>query len=315
MLPSDDAMNTQGIEPHMFNQVFEMVDIGLVILDKELRVRFWNHWMQIHSGLTPEKIIGSPVCDVFPNLRRPRFLNSCKAVFAFGNFCFFSQKLHHYLFPFDPVSAFDSDFKQMQQSCTMGPLRNDRGEITHLFIAVQDVTEAVKFEQKLIDLNITDFLTGVYNRRGFDLRLREETDRHKRYGHTLSLIIFDIDHFKNTNDTYGHQCGDYVLQTIAELIGKSIRSGDVLARYGGEEFCCILPETNLEQALVTAERFRQAVADYSFRCMQNNIKLTISLGVSSMGDETSTAEMLLKKADEGLYLAKSKGRNRTEAVR
>ena len=124
----------------MFNQVFEMVDIGLVILDKELRVRFWNHWMQIHSGLTPEKIIGSPVCDVFPNLRRPRFLNSCRAVFAFGNFCFFSQKLHHYLFPFDPVSAFDSDFKQMQQSCTMGPLRNDRGEITHLFIAVQDVT-------------------------------------------------------------------------------------------------------------------------------------------------------------------------------
>ena len=99
------------------------------------------------------------------------------------------------------------------------------------------------------------------------------------------------------------------------LLAQHMRTSDLCCRYGGEEFCCILPETNLEQALVTAERFRQAVADYSFRCMQNNIKLTISLGVSSMGAETSTAEMLLKKADEGLYLAKSKGRNRTEAVR
>ena len=109
-----------------------------------------------------------------------------------------------------------------------------------------------------------DSLTGINNRRGFDQRLREEADRHRRYGHPLSLIMFDIDHFKNVNDTYGHQCGDYVLQTIAELVGKSIRCGDVLARYGGEEFCCILPETPLDAALVTAERFRAMIADYSF---------------------------------------------------
>lgn len=74
----------------MFYQVFDMVDIGLVILDKQLRVCFWNHWMQMHSNLTPEQIIGSNVYEVFPNLSRPRFLNNCKAVFTFGNFCFFS---------------------------------------------------------------------------------------------------------------------------------------------------------------------------------------------------------------------------------
>jgi len=291
-----------------------MVDLGLVILDKQLRVCFWNHWMQMHSNLAPEQIIGSYVCEVFPNLSRPRFLNNCKAVFTFGNFCFFSQKLHQYLFPFDPVSTLDTDVKQMQQSCTMGPLRNDQGEITHLFIAVQDVTEAVKFEHRLMELNMIDSLTGINNRRGFDQRLREEADRHRRYGHPLSLIMFDIDHFKNVNDTYGHQCGDYVLQTIAELVGKSIRCGDVLARYGGEEFCCILPETPLDAALVTAERFRAMIADYSFCCQYDRIQLTISLGVSSMGTETLTAEILLKKADEGLYLAKNKGRNRIEAI-
>ena len=312
--PPADIMCAQEIEPQMFYQVFDMVDVGLVILDRDLRVCFWNHWMQMHSDLTPERIIGSYVCEEFPNLKRPRFLNSCKAVFTFGNFCFFSQKLHRYLFPFEPVSTFDTDYEHMQQNCTMGPLRNDKGEITHLFISVHDVTETVKFEQRLVELNMIDALTGINNRRSFEIHLGEEADRHKRYGHPLSLIMFDIDHFKNVNDTYGHQCGDYVLQTIAVLIGNSIRSEDVLARYGGEEFCCILPETPMEAALILAERFRGMIADHSFCCQHNVIELTISLGVSSMGAETTTAQQLLKKADDGLYLAKNRGRNRTEAV-
>lgn len=314
MKPSPEAVHAQDIDPYMFYQVFDMVDIGLVVLDRDMRIRFWNHWMQLHSNISPEKIIGSPVCDVFPNLKRPRFLNNCKAVFTFGNFCFFSQKLHRYLFPFQPISSFDADFKYMQQSCTMGPLRNEKGEITHLFIAVHDVTEAVNFEQKLVALNMMDALTGVNNRRSFEIHLKEEVDRHKRYGHPLSLIMFDIDHFKEVNDTYGHQCGDAVLQTIAALIGRSIRSEDILARYGGEEFCCILPETSLESALILAERFRNKIAEHLFECQQDHVRLTISLGVSAMGAETKTAEVLLKKADDGLYAAKNKGRNRFEFV-
>lgn len=315
MKTSPETMFSQDIDSLIFYQVFDMVDIGLVILDRDMRVRFWNRWMQLHSNIAPEKIIGSSVCDVFPNLKRPRFLNNCKAVFTFGNFCFFSQKLHHYLFPFQPISSFDADFKYMQQSCTMGPLRNEKGEINNLFIAVHDVTETVNFEQKLVALNMIDALTGVNNRRSFESHLKEEVDRHKRYGHPLSLIMFDIDHFKDVNDTYGHQCGDSVLQAIAVLIGGSIRSEDILARYGGEEFCCILPETPLEAALILAERFRNKIADHLFECQQNRVRLTISLGVTAMGSKTTTAEMLLKKADDGLYAAKNKGRNRFEVVK
>ncbi|MEN6469458.1 MAG: PAS domain-containing protein, partial [Smithella sp.] len=151
----------QSIESIIFTQVFNMVDIGLVILDRDLRVRHWNRWMQLHSAAAPEDVIGSFIYDVFPNLKRPRFLNNCKTVFTFGNFCFFSQRLHHYLFPFKPISSFDADFKQMQQSCTMGPLRNEKGDIDYLFIAVHDVTETVNFEQKLMALNRIDALTGV----------------------------------------------------------------------------------------------------------------------------------------------------------
>ncbi len=289
------------MESIMFSQVFDMVDIGLVILDKELRVQYWNRWMQLHS-------------NIFPNLKRPRFLNNCKAVFTFGNFCFFSQKLHRYLFPFKPISSFDTGFQFMQQNCTMGPLRNEQGDITHLFIAVHDVTEAVNFEQRLVALNMIDALTGVNNRRSLEAHLRDEVDRHKRYSHPLSLIMFDIDHFKNVNDTYGHQCGDFVLQKIAEIVGNTIRTEDVLARYGGEEFCCVLPETSAASAMILAERLRKKIADHVFEFQKERIRVTISLGVSFMNAGTSTADMLLKKADDGLYAAKNGGRNQIMMV-
>jgi diguanylate cyclase (GGDEF)-like protein len=296
-----ECLRGQGMESIMFSQVFDMVDIGLVILDKELRVQYWNRWMQLHS-------------NIFPNLKRPRFLNNCKAVFTFGNFCFFSQKLHRYLFPFKPISSFDTGFQFMQQNCTMGPLRNEQGDITHLFIAVHDVTEAVNFEQRLVALNMIDALTGVNNRRSLEAHLRDEVDRHKRYSHPLSLIMFDIDHFKNVNDTYGHQCGDFVLQKIAEIVGNTIRTEDVLARYGGEEFCCVLPETSAASAMILAERLRKKIADHVFEFQKERIRVTISLGVSFMNAGTSTADMLLKKADDGLYAAKNGGRNQIMMV-
>lgn len=304
----------QNIDSIVFSQVFDMVDIGLVILDHDLRVCHWNRWMQLHSSIMPDQIIGTLIYDVFPNLKRPRFLNSCKTVFAFGNFCFFSQKLHHYLFPFKPISSFDSNLKNMQQSCTMGPLRNENGDVDYLFIAVHDMTETVNFEQKLMALNMIDALTGVNNRRSFETHLREEIDRHIRYDHPLSLIMLDVDHFKQVNDTYGHQCGDYVLQVIATLISSTTRGGDILARYGGEEFCCLLPETTLSAATILAERFRKTIADHLFEYQGRCIRVTISLGVSAMSPEAATSDRLLKKADDGLYTAKNRGRNQIEVV-
>ncbi len=304
----------QNIDSIVFSQVLDMVDIGLVILDRDLRVQYWNRWMQLHSAIEPEKIIGSAVCDIFPNLKRPRFLNSCKAVLAFGNFCFFSQKLHRYLFPLKPISSFDGDFEFMQQSCTMGPLRNKEGQIDCLFIAVHDVTETVNFEKKLMELNMIDALTGVNNRRSLEVHLKEELDRHKRYDRSFSLIMFDIDHFKMVNDTYGHQCGDYILQSIATLISASIRGEDILARYGGEEFCCLLPETALASAKGIAERCRKKVANHSFKYQEQNISITISLGVSAMNADTTSPDILLKRADDALYAAKNSGRNRVEVV-
>jgi diguanylate cyclase len=308
-------MNENGESSMIFFQVFDMVDIGLVILDKDLRVRHWNRWMQLHSGIDNGKIVGSIIFDIFPHLNRPRFLRSCKTVLTFGNFCFFSQKLHHYLFPFKPISSLDSNFKCMQQSCTMGPLRNENGAIEYIFVSVHDVTEAVNFEQKLLEMNMKDALTGINNRRCLELHLKEEIERHNRYAHPLSLIMFDIDFFKQINDAYGHQCGDHILKGISSAIGKTIRAEDILARYGGEEFCCLLPETSIEAATILAERFRAIISQRTYKYQGNNIKVTISLGVSTLSTEASTPERLLQKADEGLYEAKKTGRNRVVTLK
>jgi diguanylate cyclase (GGDEF)-like protein len=126
--------------------------------------------------------------------------------------------------------------------------------------------------------------------------------------------MLDVDHFKNVNDTYGHQCGDYVLKAITTLISETTRSGDILARYGGEEFCCLLPETPVSAAMILAERFRKTVADHLFEYQGQGIRVTISLGVSAMGPDATTPDMLLKKADDGLYTAKNRGRNQIEVV-
>ncbi len=135
----------------IFNQIFDMVDVGLVILDKKLRVRYWNRWMASHSGISTEEIIESSIFDYYPHLKNKKFLRNCKAVLTFGSFYFFSQKLYDYIFPFKPDNTFDSQVKFMQQSCTMGPLRDGYNSIEYVYISVKDVTEAYIYEKKLTE--------------------------------------------------------------------------------------------------------------------------------------------------------------------
>ncbi len=293
----------------LLTQIFDTVNIGVLTLDLELQVQYWNRWMELHSGIPAEKIIGTPIVDFYPNLNNPRFAKNCKSVLSFGNFSFFSQKLHKYLFPFRPDSSFGSSFEFMQQSCTMGPLRDQDHSITSLFLIVQDVTELAASEQRLIELNTKDALTGIYNRRYLEVHLKDECERHLRYGRQMSLIMFDIDFFKKVNDNYGHQCGDLVLKTIATGISQLARRTDYFVRYGGEEFCCILPETSAEEAVNQAERFRCYIAGLVMRCKEVKVQVTISLGIAELrvGDEP---DQLLKRADDALYEAKKAGRNR-----
>ena len=291
-------------------QIFDTINLGLVILDRDLKVRHWNRWMARCSKIEPEQILGRRLFDFFPTLEAHQsFQRNCKSVLAFGSYAFFSQKLHRFLFPFPPTSSFEVKFEQMQQSCTMGPLRDDGRAITGIFLTVEDMTESAANEQRLVEMTSKDALTGVYNRRYLETRIREEFGRHRRYSRRLTLVMFDIDHFKMVNDSHGHPCGDFILQSVAGAIANRIRLTDCLARYGGEEFSCLLQETDLPSGMLLAERFRRQVEEMDHDFKGTLVKVTISLGVSELKEE-DTLEQFVKRADEAMYRAKTGGRNR-----
>jgi diguanylate cyclase (GGDEF)-like protein len=167
----------------------------------------------------------------------------------------------------------------------------------------------VHYHEEIYRLMTVDGLTQAYNRRYFDEALEREFNRSRRYTRELSLVVLDIDFFKKVNDTYGHLTGDSLLRQLAAAIKPKLRRDDVFARTGGEEFGVLLPEITLAGARLIAEKIRRIVETSSFRHEQLVVPCTVSLGVAVLGAEDS-AESLYKRADERLYEAKQKGRNR-----
>jgi diguanylate cyclase (GGDEF)-like protein len=175
-------------------------------------------------------------------------------------------------------------------------------------------------EESYRQLAITDPLTGIFNRRQFFKLALAELERTCRYKHPLALIIFDLDHFKVVNDTYGHAAGDQVLQAFAGLVGASVRNVDIFARYGGEEFILLAPETSPGDGIATAERLRRQVASAPLLQVPKQIAITISAGVSAFHPPESlvsppaeTLEKLICQADQALYEAKNSGRNQVQS--
>ena len=165
--------------------------------------------------------------------------------------------------------------------------------------------------QRVQEMAITDFLTGLYNRRHFEQLLDREYSRASRYGHSLSMIIMDVDHFKEVNDTLGHPAGDLVLQQVSGLLCQSVRQADVVTRYGGDEFALLLPDTSLEQAMILAERLRVAAQRQVPVALQHGLNLTISLGLATLEEGGVCSKgTLVRRADDALLYAKSRGRNR-----
>lgn len=181
-----------------------------------------------------------------------------------------------------------------------------------IHLKIKNLQDDLKHSNEmLLDLSNTDHLTGLFNRRYMVESLEREVQRNTRKGGHLSLILLDIDHFKDVNDIYGHLQGDVVLQKVAQLLKKELRSYDCAARYGGEEFVAILPDSTLEDSVVVAERIRLSIMETKFDDKLIGLTLTASLGVASFPLEgVTTVDGLIKMADDALYQAKHNGRNR-----
>lgn len=165
--------------------------------------------------------------------------------------------------------------------------------------------------RQLYDASVTDALTGAHNREHFDTQLRAELSYARRHNTDVSLVIFDADHFKKVNDTYGHQVGDSVLMQIANVVRGTVRSEDVFARYGGEEFALVLRGIDIEGAGAVADRLRERIAAVRIPTERGTLSVTVSAGCASLSTvEDKTPEGLISAADRRLYGAKHAGRNR-----
>ncbi|UQZ34065.1 PAS domain S-box protein [Paenibacillus sp. PK3_47] len=169
----------------------------------------------------------------------------------------------------------------------------------------QKQAELMELNAILLELSTTDKLTGLKNRRYFEEKLNDQLEQAAKTQQPLSLLIIDIDHFKQVNDTFGHQTGDHVLEKLGSLLKFHSREKDIIARYGGEEFVVILPDINASEAGMVAENLRQVTA----QTVWDTGHITVSIGIATCTEGVS-ADTLLKKADEALYTSKKEGRNR-----
>ncbi|MEZ5425699.1 MAG: GGDEF domain-containing protein [Pyrinomonadaceae bacterium] len=172
-----------------------------------------------------------------------------------------------------------------------------------------------KFMAEILRLATLDALTEIYNRAALEKLINKEMDRSKRYGLPMSILLLDLDHFKKVNDNYGHQVGDFTLKTLVQSITKVLRDHDILGRFGGEEFMILLPDTDLKNSQIVAERVRRMVEKTKIRMGKTTLKVTISIGLATLRKEGDNFQDLFRRADLGLYKAKQTGRNRVVAIR
>jgi len=182
------------------------------------------------------------------------------------------------------------------------------------YIALQTTLDVIRISD-LEHETLTDPLTGIYNRRFLEQRLAEEISKARRYCFQLSILLFDLDHFKRVNDQHGHQAGDRMLIEISNLVNEQLRDSDILSRYGGEEFLVIAPNTGPADAALLAERLRARIEANPFlkdddELTARGIHTTISIGIASFDDDNDNEETLIGNADRNLYQAKHGGRNR-----
>ena len=303
-------------EFHWLLAIVQSIDVGVVVLDREYRVEVWNSFMENHSGRTARDASERSFFELFPEVEESWFRRKVESVATLGTPAFTIWEQRPYLVRFknyQPITGLE-DF--MYQNTTILPLQATNSKIEHLCLIIYDVTSVAVNKRQLQSmsdqfkhLSRTDRLTGLNNRGYWEEELKREYARHRRYGSSASLVIFDIDHFKKVNDTYGHQAGDTVIQSLAKIVSEQIRDTDIAGRYGGEEFVVLLPDVDAAGGRVFAERLRGVVERLQISHEGQVMPFTVSLGVADLSEPCHDHQQLIERADQALYGSKRNGRN------
>ena len=306
-------------EVHWLMDMFQSVDVGLVVLDKEYKIQVWNGFMENHSGISPYDVRNKSLFETFPSLNQEWLKQKTDPVFVLKNRAFTIWEHTPHIFKFKNYRPITSVAPFMYQNATFIPLTDTRGDVTHICVIIYDVTDVAISKMELEEANIelkrlsqTDRLTNLNNRGYWEECLQREFQRQRRTQHISSLLIFDIDHFKRVNDGYGHAAGDEAILHLAKILRKNLRETDIGGRYGGEEYAVILTETDAKHALIFAERVRRLVEASHVMYNGIEIKFTISLGIAEYSDTFDNHQNWIEAADSALYKAKTGGRNQVK---
>jgi diguanylate cyclase (GGDEF)-like protein len=305
-------------ELHWLLDLVQSIDVGLLVIDRDYRVQVWNRFMANHSGRAPSQVVGQSLFAAFPEIPEAWFRRKAESVRQLKSRAFTTWEQRPYLLRFRTYRPITGSAEHMFQNVTFIPLVRADGEVDYVGVVVYDVTDAALTRHSLEAANRelerigrTDRLTGLNNRGYWEECLGQEFRRARRTGQTCSLVMFDIDHFKRVNDTWGHQAGDEVIRHVSGTLRRLMRATDIAGRYGGEEFCVILIAAGAAGAQVFAERLRRAVQDSVVTHEDQELRCTISLGIAPLADDLTTHAQWVERADQALYEAKRSGRNRT----
>jgi diguanylate cyclase len=305
-------------ELHWMMDMLQNIDVGLVVLDQKNEIQLWNSFMENHSGMIASNTRGRNLFHLFPEIDKDWFLHKVESVFQLKSRAFSIWEQRPYVFKFKNYRPITGIAEFMYQNISIFPIVSTTGEVENICIIVYDVTDVAtnrnalsQANMQLEELSRTDRLTGLNNRGYWQERQEEEFGKYQRYKNTISLVIFDIDHFKNVNDTHGHAAGDDVIRQCSAALLDCARDVDVCGRYGGEEFVVLLNEADAQQAKVFAERLRIHIEAMTVKYQDLEIKFTVSLGICELSEAIETPQQWLEKADEALYKSKEGGRNMT----
>jgi diguanylate cyclase (GGDEF)-like protein/PAS domain S-box-containing protein len=283
-----------------FRTVAQTAVDAIILADAHGNVIFWNESARRIFGYTEEEIAGKPLTVLMSPGDRDAHQKGLEHIRLTGK--------SKYIGKTKEMQALRKNGEKfpIELSIAMWNV----GEKTFYSAIVRDITKRKRLESELQTRATTDTLTQVFNRIKYDEIVKREIERAKRYNHPLSLIMFDIDHFKMVNDTYGHAVGDYVLQALTQIVKLDLRETDYLVRWGGEEFVIIAPDTDIERAEILAERVRKSAEEYKFERVGT---VTVSFGVTQFA-KNDTEDTFIKRTDDALYAAKRMGRNRVEVI-
>ncbi|TNC82077.1 MAG: diguanylate cyclase [Oleiphilus sp.] len=305
-------------EFHWLMDMIQTIDIGLVVIDAQFQIKVWNGFMENHSGLKSHQTKDKNLFETFPEIPEDWFRHKASSVFLLKCRSFMTWEQRPYLFKFKNYRPITGTEEFMYQNITISPLVSTTGEVEHAAIIMYDVTDIASNKKlleranlELEELSRTDRLTQLNNRGYWEECLVQEFARYQRYDTVTSVVMFDIDHFKRVNDTYGHQAGDEVIRQVSEALRENLRKTDIAGRYGGEEFGVILPDTNADNAVIFCERLRRQIEAMEVVHDDQAIRFTVSLGISEANPKAEDYKDWLEQADQALYACKENGRNQT----